>query len=442
MFVFPDYITEVFETLENNGFEAYAVGGCVRDFLMDTPPHDFDLATNALPFQTIECFKNYHVIRTGEKHGTIAVIINGNMVEITTYRIDGEYKDSRRPEAVSFSSELYEDLKRRDFTINSMAMDRNGNITDLFGGTDDLKAGILRTVGNAGKRFYEDALRIMRCLRFASQLGFDIDEETSCQLYSCAELLKNISSERIRDEFLKLLCGKNAEQILRKHSGIIEIFIPEIKKMYGFDQHTPYHKFDVWEHTLRAIGNSEADPIIRMTMLLHDIAKPDCMTTDENGTGHFKAHAKLGAEKAAVILRRLKFGSSEIKKITSIIAAHRNSYKNRADVKRMIDRIGEENFFILLKVKRADDRSKGWQDIESEARLEHAEKAAVEIIRNKECCHISQLEIDGNDLKSLGFEGRQIGDALRKIFEEVISERIENTHEAIINYILSTNFCK
>lgn len=429
----PFYVLTTLNKLENNGFEAYIAGGCVRDFLMNKQPHDFDITTNALPEHIKQIFSNYKIIKSGEKHGTIAVIIEKNIIEITTYRIDGSYFDNRHPEKVIFSSDLSEDLKRRDFTVNAMVQNKNGEIIDLFGGKNDIENKIIRTVGNAYDRFQEDALRIMRCLRFASTLGFDIESETSEAAHKCAFLLKNISVERIKEEFIKILCGNYCEKILRNYCDIIEVFIPEIRDMYGFDQHTPYHKFDVWEHTLHAVSSSENSPLIRTVMFFHDIAKPDCFTLDKNGVGHFKNHALLGAEKTKKILKRMRFSSKEINEIIKIIANHRYTFKCKTDVKRMLNKIGEESFFNLIKAKRADDNSKGIIDKNTQSNLNFAENIAQRIIEDNECYRMCDMKINGNDLLELGFKGKQIGEILDILLEKIICGEVENERDKLIN---------
>ncbi len=433
MYNIPHYAQKSLEILEKNGFEAYIVGGCVRDFLMNKTPNDFDIATNAQPQDTKKCFEGYRLITNGEKHGTIAVVIDSEVVEITTYRIDGSYSDSRHPESVTFSKNLSEDLSRRDFTVNAMALDKNGEIVDLYGGRADIENKIIRTVGNPSDRFEEDALRIMRGLRFASQLGFEIESETSEQIHKKAHLLKNISVERIRDEFLKLICGEKAVAILRDYCDVTEVFIPEIKDMYGFLQHTPFHKYDVWEHTLNAVGNISCESVLRMTMLLHDIAKPDCFTIDKNGVGHFKGHAPLGAVKAKKILERLRFSNKETKLITTLIENHRDTYKCDADVKRMMGRVGEDTFRLLLKVKRADDGAKGVYFEKDKQRLDFAEKRLDEIIRNNECYRISDMKINGCDISNIGFNGKQVGEILNILYEKVIFGELLNDKKHLID---------
>lgn len=437
MSIFPNYVLKAIEMLENNHFEAYVVGGSVRDFLINKQASDYDITTNALPMQIKQIFNKYKIITTGEKHGTISVIIDGQILEITTYRIDGIYFDNRHPKSISFSSDLYEDLKRRDFTINAMAQNKNGEIIDIFNGKKDIENKIIRTVGSADKRFQEDALRIIRCLRFGSTLNFNIDIETSQSVHKYAYLLKNISAERIKSEFVKLLCGSNCEKILRDYADVIEVFIPEIKNMYGFDQCTPYHKYDVWEHTLHAIGISEDSPLIRLVMFFHDIAKPHCFTLDDKGIGHFKGHAALGAEKTKIILERMKFSKKEINNITKIIANHRYSYKCDADVKKIMNIMGQKLFFELIKVKRADDASKGFSNESDNIQLDFAENRAKEIIKNHECYRICDMKINGNDLLKLGFKGIQIKKTLNLILEKIIYGELHNKRKQLINYAIS-----
>lgn len=266
LFELPDYVLYVLKKLSSRGFEAYIVGGCVRDIMLQKIPSDFDITTNALPFEIKKCFEEHKIIDIGEKHGTVTIIIDSRKIEITTYRIDGTYSNNRHPDKVTFSCNLYDDLKRRDFTINAMAMKSSGELTDNFNGRSDLKNKIIRSVGDPVKRFTEDALRILRALRFASQLGFHIENKTSEMIHQYAYLIKNISAERIREEFVKILLGNSAEKILREYCDVIEVFIPEIKKSYGFKQYSPYHKYDVWEHTIHAVGASVPEKNVRTAM--------------------------------------------------------------------------------------------------------------------------------------------------------------------------------
>lgn len=437
MFDLPDYVDYALKKLNSKGYEAYIVGGCVRDFMLGKVPHDFDVTTNAVPEEIRECFNDHKIISTGEKHGTLTVIIDEVQIEITTYRIDGEYNDNRHPERVSFSKELCDDLKRRDFTVNAMALDASGKLTDIFGGVEDLHNKIIRTVGEPDKRFSEDALRILRALRFASKLDFSMDEKTNDAIHRYAGLLRNISAERIREEFVKILTGNNAEKILREYCDVIEIFIPEIKKLYGFEQHSPYHKYDVWEHTIHAVGAAVNEKNIRTAMFFHDIAKPDCFTMDENGRGHFKGHAVKSAETACKILKRMRFSKKDINDITCIICHHSDELNSKAEIKRLINKIGVKNFFDLINVQRADSMSKQEFCCERLKKSDFQESTARQIIENNECYSLKNLAVNGLDLMELGICGKEVGSILECLLEQVITENLENDRNILMNYIKS-----
>lgn len=429
----PEYAVKAVKLLEKNGFEAYFAGGCVRDYIMNIMPHDYDVTTNALPEQIKAVFSGYNVIPTGEKHGTITVIIDGEQIEITTYRIDSSYTDNRHPDKVEFSTSLAEDLKRRDFTINAMVMDADGNTTDLFGGREDIKNGVIRAVGKAEERFNEDALRILRGLRFAARLGFEIEPETAKAVHECRILLKNISAERIREEFTGLLCGSYPDSILRSYRDVIAVFIPEIVPCFEFEQHSPYHRYDVWEHTLHAVKECRNKEKIRIAMFFHDIAKPDCFKQDENGRGHFKGHAPKSAEKTAVIMKRLKFPNRMTEDVVTLISHHSDELNTRYELRRIIGEIGAENVFDLLDVQRADSLSK--QDFcrERLKKSDSQEKTVREIIENHECVCIKDLDINGYDLMEIGFSGRKIKAVLTELLENVMKDNIKNERFELIN---------
>lgn len=295
--------------LNNQGYEAFIVGGCVRDYLLGLTPHDTDICTNALPEQTKKCFEAYHTFDTGIKHGTISVVCGDEVYEITTYRIDGDYSDNRHPDSVSFTRNINEDLQRRDFTVNAMAYNAEYGLVDPYGGKNDLKDKIIRCVGNPDTRFNEDALRILRALRFASVYGFSIEENTSKSIFKNADLLKNIATERVTSEFLKLICGKDAVKILDAYRETIAVIIPEITVMFNFNQNNIHHSYDLWQHTLTALGTIEPNSILRMTMLLHDIGKPSVKTTDNSGQSHFQGHQLESKKIADKILHRLRLPS-------------------------------------------------------------------------------------------------------------------------------------
>lgn len=291
----PSYVKRAVEILNKNGFEAYAVGGCVRDSLLGKTPHDWDMCTNALPEEICESFKDFHVIETGLKHGTVTVRIEHNSIEITTYRTDGEYIKHRKPEQVKFVSNLEEDLSRRDFTINALAFSEKSGIVDLFGGVEDLKNGVIRCVGKSERRFDEDALRILRALRFSSTYAFEIEENTSLAIHKMKDLLLEISHERVREELLKILCGKNVLEILENYKDVIFTIIPELAPTLDFEQHSPHHIYDVYHHIIHSVENVENRRDLRLVMLLHDVGKPKTFTIDDEGVGHFKTHPTVSA---------------------------------------------------------------------------------------------------------------------------------------------------
>ena len=321
MYEIPEAVKAVLTALETAGYEAWCVGGCVRDMLLGRMPEDWDVTTDALPEETMALFGT-QAIPTGLQHGTVTVCLHEMRVEVTTFRVDGEYRDCRRPTAVTFTRSLDEDLRRRDFTVNAMAMNLRRELKDPFHGQDDLKNGILRCVGEPNQRFHEDALRLLRGLRFASVLGFVIEPSTEESIHQNRELLRNIAVERIQVEFLKLLCGKEATRVLRKFPDVIAVFWPEILPMVGFDQRNYHHCFDVWEHTLHAMDAILPDAVLRCTMLLHDIGKPACFTVDDRGIGHFYGHAAISQQLADQMLRRLKCSNELREDIVTLVAWH------------------------------------------------------------------------------------------------------------------------
>lgn len=430
----PEQVKTALDLLSEAGYEAYIVGGCVRDYLLGRIPNDYDITTNALPEETLRVFKDYRCISVGIKHGTVAVIINKMQLEITTYRIDGEYSDKRHPESVTFSSSLRDDLSRRDFTVNAMACSSSGKIADCFEGQEDLKNRVIRCVGDAAVRFDEDALRIMRAVRFASQLDFTIAKETEEQIFELKDTLKMISAERLRVELDKLLCGKAVYRILTEYHEILEVFIPEIAETVGFDQCSKYHAYTVWDHIARSVMNAECIPVIRLTMLLHDISKPECFRLDENGAGHFKKHPEKGSEKAEKILKRLKYDNKTIKTVTSLIKYHDFKFRSRQDIKRVISAVGKDIFEMLLKVQQADGLSKDGICRKQINDLEWVRETAGDILKNHECLSIKELKINGNQLMEAGFSGVQLGSMLNLMLENVMEDRLENSFEALLKF--------
>lgn len=434
----PGYVKEVIQRLEENGFEAYIVGGCVRDSILGAKPYDFDVCTNALPDEMIEIFSDHNTVTTGLKHGTLTVISHHLPVEITTYRSDGEYKDHRRPENVCFETNLEEDLKRRDFTVNALCYSDNTGLIDMFDGTGDMQRGVIRCVGDPEKRFDEDALRIMRGLRFASVLGFKIEKNTAEAMLRQKNLLKEISRERILTELKKMLTGKNAENILMGFRDIFAVIIPELKATFDFPQKCPHHCFDVYGHICKSVGNIKPDTTLRLTMLLHDIEKPKMATTDDQGVMHFKMHQTESAKTARSILKRLKCDKKTLDKVCDLIYEHDNRLENAREntIRRFIAKYGEDFWQDYLDIRLADTLAQS--DYLRDEKLKALEKLKADgerIIAEKGCMKITDLEVNGQDMISLGLKGKEIGDALKLAFYAVLDKKLENRKAQIIDFI-------
>lgn len=421
-----------------SGYEAYAVGGCVRDSILGKPFDDVDITTSAEPSEMIAVLEKNSIrhIETGLKHGTITALVNKKPYEITAFRRDGDYKDSRHPESVEFVRSLKEDLRRRDFTVNAMAYNDECGTVDLFGGKDDLKNGIIRAVGNPDKRFKEDALRIMRAMRFASVLGFEIEKETHDALLKNAGLLKNVSSERVCGELFKLLCGKNALKVLHDYSDVITVVIPELKPSVGCAQNTPWHCYDVYEHIIRAVDFAPNDFVLRLAVLLHDIGKPYVKKTDSSGRDHFKTHAPVGAVIAAQVLKRLKVSNKIFNDVTALVRWHQSV----ADV----DNIKIGDWFVLLgprltldllNVRVADLKAHNLEKTADELqRLLFVREKALQMMNGGTPWRVCDLKINGVDLKKLGYSGRELGNVLDEMLLLAANEKIENSHSVLIDY--------
>ena len=431
----PRNVCQVMKKLENQGFEAYIVGGCVRDSFMGITPKDYDITTSASPEEIKKCFENCDVIETGIKHGTVTVVSDGENIEVTTFRIDGDYTDGRHPETVQFSKNLLDDLSRRDFTINAMAYNPRVGLIDNFGGQSDLFSRRIVCVGDPSVRFREDALRIMRAMRFASELDFEIEENTSEAIHDMKDLLANISAERISDELTKLLMGESPCKVLMNYSDVISLIIPEIKPCIGFDQHNRYHIYDVWKHSASAVEHSKPQEEVRLALLLHDIGKPGCCKLDDEGNGHFFGHEKLGAEMSEKILRRLRFSNDVTERVAKLIKYHYvtpvNDYKV---VRRLLATVGEEDFFLLLEVMKGDNRAKHSSCFERVHVLEAMSDKAQEIIEQKQCIKVSDLEVSGSDMIELGFNGAEIGEVLKSLLDAVLDEKTGNTYDELMEY--------
>lgn len=432
----PEGVKKIIGTLEEKGHEAYLVGGSLRDILMGKEPHDWDIATNALPEEVMACFSAQMVITTGLKHGTVTIMQNGTAYEVTTYRIEDKYSDNRHPDRVFFTASLKEDLSRRDFTVNAMAYNPAFGLVDLFEGRRDLHNKQINCVGDPQKRFREDALRMMRALRFASVLGFEIGGETALAIHRHKSLLKNISAERLNFELCLLLCGKNVENILRQYADVLDVFIPELAPMQGFWQNNRYHYLDVWEHTLKAVASAPDDPLIRLGMLFHDLAKPECYTEDEEGNGHFYGHPMISSRIAKTIMKRLKFANKTIDTVSELVLYHDSeiSLKDKS-IKKWLNRLGEERFRQLLLVKEADAKAQ-----HEKYREEKLQKLAVLqqslelILAQGQCFSLRDMAVKGSDLLQIGIpNGKQIGQILDKLLALVMDGEIENDKEKLLD---------
>lgn len=431
----PEKVNTIIDTLQAHGYEAYAVGGCVRDSILGRIPDDWDITTSATPLETKQLFKR--TFDTGIEHGTITVLIDKEAFEVTTYRVDGKYEDSRHPSEVTFTRSLQEDLLRRDFTINAMAYNNSEGLVDIFGGMEDLQRKTIRCVGNAGERFGEDALRILRAVRFAAQLGFEIEDETRDAIKELAPTLANISAERIQVELIKMLISPNPGLLRTAYElGITKVILPEFDEMMATAQETPHHMYSVGGHTLKAIELVRPDKVLRLTMLLHDIAKPKMKTIDANGVAHFKMHDIEGVGMTKEILRRLKFDNDTLGKVTKLVQFH--DYRIPAEpkrVRRAMNKIGEELFPYYLEVRRADTLAQSeYLREEKLQNIRDMEACYHEILARKECVSLKNLAVTGSDLIADGMQpGKEIGFVLNSLLEMVIENPELNTKEKLLD---------
>ena len=433
----PKKVQMIIQNLQLHGYEAYAVGGCVRDSILARRPEDWDITTSAKPEEIKKLFRR--TVDTGIEHGTVTVLIGKDSFEVTTYRIDGVYEDSRHPKEVIFTNQLEEDLRRRDFTINAMAYNDEVRLVDAFGGMKDLNHHLIRCVGNAEERFSEDALRILRAVRFSAQLDFPIEEQTAEAVKKLTPSLKNISAERIQVELVKLLTSNHPEKIQDAYNlRITKIILPEWDAMVGVEQKTPHHKYDVAEHTLHALKNVKKDKILRLTMLFHDMGKPSMKTTDEKGVDHFKGHALVSEEIARKILRRLKFDNDTVKKVTRLVCYH--DYRIEAtpkNVRRAMNRIGVELFPYYLAVRMADVKAQSpYRRREKIENIVAMREVYQETLLNGDCVTLRDLAVGGRDLMELGMQpGRELGSMLSELLEWVIDEPECNKKEILCEYV-------
>ncbi len=431
----PDYIKKILDKLSAKGYEAYVVGGCVRDYLLGQCPKDYDVTTSALPEQIIECFSDYRLLTNGLKHGTVTVITDNIPVEITTYRIDGDYKDHRHPEKVEFTASLREDLSRRDFTINAMAYSEKKGVVDYFGGKEDLEKKIIRAVGNPYQRFDEDALRILRALRFASRFGFEINRATADAAHRLRYLLQRISVERIQTELFGILLGE-CYDVLYNFPDIICEIIPELRSSIGFIQYSKYHNRTVYRHTIAATAGSEPDLIYRLTMLLHDVGKPESFYMDDDGVGHFKGHAIVSRRIAEKVLKRLKFSNKITEEVLFLIENHSIKMNDTEKyIKKALVRYGAERFLKLINIHIFDNLGKAEMCLWENGFFRSIAQHTKEYLEKQPALSLKDLRVNGNDVTALGFAGEEIGKALHFLMDAVIDEHCDNEKEKLIAFL-------
>lgn len=430
----PDKVHNIINTLEEAGYEAYAVGGCVRDSILGRDPDDWDITTSAKPEETKHLFPR--TVDTGIKHGTVTVLLGGEGFEVTTYRIDGTYEDGRHPTEVTFTANLKEDLRRRDFTINAMAYNDRSGLVDLYGGLADMENRVIRCVGDAGERFDEDALRMLRAVRFSAQLGYRIDEATGEAVRALAPNLQKISAERIQAELVKLVTSPHPDYLRNAYElGITAQILPEFDLCMETPQRHKHHCYDVGEHILHSMLGVEADKVLRLGMLFHDIGKPQTLTIDPDGTTHNKKHPFEGEKITRKVMRRLKFDNDTTDKVTKLVLYHDYDIApTEAGVRRAVNRIGEDIFPMIFTVRRADIAAQSdYMREEKLAKVAHIEKLYREILARRDAVTVKDLAISGNDLIAEGMPpGRQIGETLSALLERVLDDPSLNTKEILL----------
>ena len=426
--------------LRYNHHDAYVVGGCVRDSLLGIEPKDWDICTSATPSEILYSFRDKKVIETGVKHGTVTVVMDDGQYEVTTFRVDGDYSDNRHPDSVKFVESIYEDLSRRDFTINAMAYNSAGLI-DPFHGREDLDRGVISCVGDPDARFEEDALRILRAMRFASVYGFTIDEKTSMSIHKNKDRLLNIAAERIQSELCKILAGKGVLDILLEYSDVMTTIIPELKPCVGFDQNNRFHEFTVYDHIAHAVANCETtDPVVNVSLLLHDIGKPCCYTEDHNG-GHFYGHGVFSHDLAEKALARLRFDNKSRDDILELVLYHDAVIEpTPKTVRRWLNKIGEKQFMRLLDIRMADILAHKKDTQESRVgRCITLGMMASEIIEQNQCFKLKDLVVDGYDIMNFCDvkEGKDVGRILNEILDTVINGDLKNDRPSIIKHLIT-----
>lgn len=435
MLALPSQVHTALDSLEAAGWEAYVVGGAVRDALRGRPAGDWDITTNAEPAQVERVFAGERLIETGLKHGTVTALLDGLPLEITTYRVDGDYTDHRRPDTVHFTRSLREDLLRRDFTMNALAYNPRMGLVDICGGAEDIAHGIVRCVGEPDRRFQEDGLRLLRALRFASVLGFQIAQETAAAIHRSRALLQYLAAERVQSEFTKLLCGQNVGAVLREFADVLAVLIPELQPMFGFEQHNPYHDRDVWLHTVAVVEHIPPEPVLRWAALLHDVGKPPCFSLGPDGVGHFYGHAEKSTELADAILARLRFDTAGRTRITQLIRYHDLPIvPEPKPIRRLMKKLGVEAVRQLFALHIADTCG---QSAICAGRVEtyrQAERVLDALLETDACFSLRDLAVNGSDMLALGLRGRAVGAALQACLDAVMEEAVANDKTALLTY--------
>ena len=432
----PADVNELIHTLQNNGNSAYIVGGCVRDSILGRTPHDWDICTSATPSEMLEIFKDKKIIETGLQHGTVTVVVNGEPYEITTYRIDGIYSDNRRPDTVTFTDKLVEDLRRRDFTINAMAYNDEEGLIDPFNGMEDIKYKKISCVGCAEDRFGEDALRILRAIRFAAQLEFTIMPGTDREIHKQYKNLENISIERINSEFCKIASSDDFCVELLLYKDVFSLFIPELKDMFDFPQNNPWHIWDVFGHTIHAVEYCDSDDlVVRLAVFFHDFGKPHSYQDGEDGIRHFKGHGKVSADMTDSIMKRLRFDNETRNNVVELVYYHDATFEvGKKYVKRWLNKIGEKQFRRLLQVKKADNKAQNLELSSDRIKeLSEIESLIDEVLQEDECFSLKDLAVNGKDLIGVGYKaGKELGNTLNKLLQLVIDGDCPNEKEKLL----------
>ncbi len=428
----PVPVAEALAALKKNGFQAYLVGG-VRDLILHRKPRDYDIATSALPEETRRVFAAFPQDLSGAAYGTVKVRVGALPIDITTFRREGEYRDHRHPESVSFTDRFFEDCRRRDFTVNAIGYDPETGLCDYFCGQRDLRHRLIRAIGNAGDRFEEDAVRILRAIRLASTLGFTLEEKTAEAVHAKKDLVATLSPDRIRREFCRLLCGGNVKRVLTDFSDVIGVFIPELLPAVDFDQHSPFHSHDVWQHTVHAVAAAEVRIEVRLALFFHDLSKPSCFSQDATGRGHFYGHPKKSAVLARAVMTRLGFPKTQIERVVTLVLHHDTHASKEEEIKWLLNSVGPDLFPPLLQVIRADTLAHGkWTIPRRLASLDAVARTAEKILENGDCYSLKDLAVTGDDLAERGFSGREIGEGLDLALRNVISGKWQNERGVLL----------